>query len=437
MGTLSGAERRAKALKGVVRIFAVSDIHVDYPVNLEWVDALAARTDLANDVLILCGDVSDRLPLLRHTLHQLSSAFGLVVFVPGNHELWVRGEIARGDPVDSPGRLAWIGDTCEELGIAIKPVRVGACMIVPLLSWHHKSFDTEPDVDGPTARLFACADYKACRWPDWVPGADRNGSEELAAWVDALNDVGRDVPGSSDVVGGSEGAQDVARALGRGLTALGAAEVARQHSLHVITTAHFLSDIRLLPEKRFLYLPALAKACGSLPLAARLRAVRNAAGGGCGVASTHVFGHSHFAWDTGAEDAWERGAGLGDGARYMQLPLAYPDERARRLPSLMPAPGVHAARGGFEADRDSIERACEDVDHVRSPWLPACVYTTLCGDSDAGGAEAGEARSVVGPAPRMACSWSSYYEHRARTPEDVTVAPWVARRRARRREDLS
>ena len=44
----------------------------------------------------------------------------------------------------------------------------------------------------------------------------------------------------------------------------------------------------LLPEKRYLFYPNLAKAAGSQPLARRLKALQP---------DMHVFGHTHFSWD--------------------------------------------------------------------------------------------------------------------------------------------
>ena len=63
----------------------------------------------------------------------------------------------------------------------------------------------------------------------------------------------------------------------------------------------------LLPEKRMLYQPNLAKAAGSNLLAERIRQLKPIA---------HVFGHTHFNWDCSI-----------DGVRYLQRPLAYPKER--------------------------------------------------------------------------------------------------------------
>ena len=48
----------------------------------------------------------------------------------------------------------------------------------------------------------------------------------------------------------------------------------------------------LLPEKRYLFYPNLAKAAGSEPLAQRLRALKP---------DVHIFGHTHFSWDASIE----------------------------------------------------------------------------------------------------------------------------------------
>ena len=59
-------------------------------------------------------------------------------------------------------------------------------------------------------------------------------------------------------------------------------------SCHVLTFSHFLPTQAILPEKRFLFFPNLAKAVGSLPLEARVMEL---------APDVHVFGHTHFAWD--------------------------------------------------------------------------------------------------------------------------------------------
>ncbi len=63
----------------------------------------------------------------------------------------------------------------------------------------------------------------------------------------------------------------------------------------------------LLPEKRMLRHPNLAKAVGSALLARRMEQLRP---------DVHVFGHTHFSYDTRLH-----------GTRYVQWPLGYPAEQ--------------------------------------------------------------------------------------------------------------
>ncbi|MEW5313334.1 MAG: hypothetical protein WDW38_004911 [Sanguina aurantia] len=87
----------------------------------------------------------------------------------------------------------------------------------------------------------------------------------------------------------------------------------------VLSFSHFLPRLELLPEKRFLMFPNLAKAVGSSPLNSRVQQLTAVAS-----SHVHVFGHTHFAWDTTL-----------DGVRYLQAPLCYPTERSRRLKSIV------------------------------------------------------------------------------------------------------
>src|SRR5882672_3949732 len=71
-----------------MRVFALSDLHIDYQVNAKWVADISAF-DYRDDVLILAGDVTDKLRLLEWCLSTLARRFRKVLFVPGNHDLWV------------------------------------------------------------------------------------------------------------------------------------------------------------------------------------------------------------------------------------------------------------------------------------------------------------------------------------------------------------
>ena len=66
----------------MARIFAVSDLHVDIPENLRWLEGWSP-TLYQNDVLIVAGDVTDKMTLLRTTLKSLTQKFASVCYVPG------------------------------------------------------------------------------------------------------------------------------------------------------------------------------------------------------------------------------------------------------------------------------------------------------------------------------------------------------------------
>lgn len=68
----------------------------------------------------------------------------------------------------------------------------------------------------------------------------------------------------------------------------------------VLSFSHFLPLQALLPEKRWLFYPNLAKACGSDPLAARVAALKP---------DVHVYGHTHFTQDTVSPGSYKLPAG--------------------------------------------------------------------------------------------------------------------------------
>jgi len=68
-----------------LKLFAVSDLHVDHRINLE---ALRALPDHGGDWLITGGDICTHHHHLRETLDVLCDRFARVFWVPGNHELW-------------------------------------------------------------------------------------------------------------------------------------------------------------------------------------------------------------------------------------------------------------------------------------------------------------------------------------------------------------
>lgn len=138
-----------------MRVFAVSDVHCDYPQNLDWVRDISSR-DYRQDVLLLAGDVSDKLALLREVLQLLADRFGQVVFVPGNHELWVQNE----ESGCSLEKFHAVQQVCADSGVETGLCRFDGLSIVPLLGWYDFSFGA------PDRHLRrAWRDFRACNWP--------------------------------------------------------------------------------------------------------------------------------------------------------------------------------------------------------------------------------------------------------------------------------
>jgi predicted phosphodiesterase len=221
----------------MMRLFAVSDLHVDYEPNLRWVEALST-VEYRDDLLILPGDLTDRLPLLARCLDALVRRFRKVLFLPGNHELWVTRDETPGDSLQKFDRVMALAADC---GASVDAHREPGLTILPLLAWYDHSFGL------PSESLReAWVDYRACRWP---MGYD---TARIAAHFDALND-----------------AHDIAPSDPGDL---------------VVTCSHFLPRIDVMPdwiaaEGRMLY-PVL----GSGRIETRLRRLG---------ARIHVYGHSH------------------------------------------------------------------------------------------------------------------------------------------------
>jgi predicted phosphodiesterase len=186
-------------------------------------------------VLILAGDVTDTRSLLAWCLGTLAKRFRKVLFVPGNHDLWV----IRDEPgKNSLQKFDDVRAVVESSGASMQAFRERGVSIIPLLSWYDYSFG-EPSEE---LRL-TWMDYRACRWPAGYTEKD------VAAHFAASNDTHASPAGDT-----------------------------------VITYSHFLPRIDVMPgfipyEGRLLY-PIL----GSAQLDRQVRRLN---------ADIHVYGHSH------------------------------------------------------------------------------------------------------------------------------------------------
>jgi Icc-related predicted phosphoesterase len=217
-----------------MRVFAVSDVHVDYAFNAKWI-ANVSTADYRDDVLILAGDVTDVLRSLDWCLSTLVARFRKVLFVPGNHELWVVREVR---PKTSLQKLREVIHVVESSGASMKSFHENGVSILPLPGWYDYSFG-EPSEELKSVWM----DFYACRWPGGF------GAAEVDATLAALND--------EDVVVGRD---------------------------KVITFSHFLPRIELIPPFVRAGGRVLDPVLGSTRLERQLRRLNS---------SMHVYGHSH------------------------------------------------------------------------------------------------------------------------------------------------
>uniref|UniRef100_A0A7S1SD66 Calcineurin-like phosphoesterase domain-containing protein n=1 Tax=Alexandrium catenella TaxID=2925 RepID=A0A7S1SD66_ALECA len=292
-------------VKTVRRIWCVSDVHCDHEQNQSYFKQMD-NTVFKEDVLILAGDISHELDVLETVFTACKERFAEVFFVPGNHELWVKNdthwkESAEGDRKykDSMDKMTYLLDLCESKGVRTKPgvFECGgeAIWVVPVMSYHARSFDTEPDIadhwDGIGKLESQVKDFACSVWPSGLDPA----TDDVADALDGLNDtwVTKMEPSLSSSFSAVAKALPGARA---------------QAKTRMITYSHFVPRLQLNPEKRFLFYPNINKAIGSRALEKRVNSLRP---------DVHVFGHTHFGWDA-----------VIDGTRYIQAPLAMPKERS-------------------------------------------------------------------------------------------------------------
>jgi len=262
------------------RLLAVSDLHVRHPENRAIVAGLRPTSD--DDWLIVAGDVAERVDDVVGTLTLLRERFSVVVWVPGNHELWTRakeGVLLRGEE-----RYHHLVQACRDHGVLTPedPYPVwdgdgGPAVVAPLFLLYDYSF--LPDGTATAAEGLATA-YRAgvvCTdqhllAPDPYP--------DRAAWCAARVEYSRSRLDALDP------------------------------ALPTVLVNHW--PLTRLPTRVLRY-PEFALWCGTTATAdwhVRYRA------------AAVVYGHLHIPRVT-----WE------DGVRFVEVSLGYPREwRARGLP---------------------------------------------------------------------------------------------------------
>ena len=432
------------------RVFVISDIHTDFDENMSWCESLSDEAFL-NDALILGGDVSDDLAVLETTLRLFARKFKHVFFTPGNHDLWIKRKTGDGggetDPCsvggetvekDSLDKLETVLRLCETCGVHTKPTLLSgtrdviedavesvnavpgsnrsgrssagtstrrdgtgtAVWIVPVLAWHHASFDTEPDIPEEIKNVpppeKVMRDFRLCSWPEPLRATD----ESVAEALDALNDT--------------------RQGWGLFLEKLKSG-TATERNAKILSFSHFLPRLELCPEKRMLFYPNLPKAVGSDFILRRIRGL-GAFGTEAGSEResdaplpsprehVHVFGHTHFGWDQTI-----------DNVRYVQAAVSYPHEWKQRPDSLRVGPDSRGV--AFDLSTDvSVNGIRDDVADAPSP-SPLCVWDDVRSETRQSSGIP-ESRTF-GFVAEMRARWSDHYKANPREPENVELAWWV------------
>ncbi|MDI1450259.1 metallophosphoesterase [Polyangium sp. 6x1] len=140
-----------------MKLLAISDLHVGFPDNHAAVASLGARPD---DWLVLGGDLGETFEHVRFVLDTLAPRFRKLVWVPGNHELYVPPHAPPGEPRGA-ARYARYVELCRERGVLTPedPYPVwegegGAHLIVPMFLLYDYTF--RPD-DVPVSDAVAWA----------------------------------------------------------------------------------------------------------------------------------------------------------------------------------------------------------------------------------------------------------------------------------------
>jgi 3',5'-cyclic AMP phosphodiesterase CpdA len=145
------------------RLLAISDLHIGYPENRAYADALSPGDP--GDWLIVAGDVGEVFADVGFVLASLANRFAKVIWTPGNHELWTLPS----DPVALRGaaRYEALIKVCRRFGVVTPEDEFpvwdgpgGPVTVAPLFTLYDYSFraDDTTAADDPTDAVLAAID---------------------------------------------------------------------------------------------------------------------------------------------------------------------------------------------------------------------------------------------------------------------------------------
>lgn len=208
-----------------MRLAFVSDLHVDYRLEVAGLVARAVRS-LDADALLVAGDICPRLGRLASTLRLLCENVKDVLFVAGNHDLWsVTGDTSGplGKIYDSRARyLKVLPELTQKAGaiyLGLAPYVLEDIAFVGVTGWYDYSLRSST-----LDEIVPMSSYRAKRFRgiEWMDGRYMN-------WPDD----------SGNTVSDSELSSFMTRKLGEQLDLL------KQHTGRVVVTTHMLTHKEL------------------------------------------------------------------------------------------------------------------------------------------------------------------------------------------------
>jgi predicted phosphodiesterase len=148
----------------VSRLLAISDLHVGYPENRAYADALEPEDP--GDWLIVAGDVGELFADVGFVLAALTRRFARVIWTPGNHELWTLPS----DPVTVRGaaRYEALVKVCRRFGVLTPEDEFpvwdgpgGPVTVAPVFTLYDYSFGSAGSPGGAGDREVALAGARA------------------------------------------------------------------------------------------------------------------------------------------------------------------------------------------------------------------------------------------------------------------------------------
>ncbi len=158
----------------IERIFAISDLHTDKISNLEWLREMCLSHRIMNngigpnDALIIAGDISHDLTMLKETFCIIKEHLNChIFFVWGNHEAWIGGQEMDSLGIESSlQKIEFVKSLCSSLGVYTDCKLVGTShdnpvVIMPIESWYDASLSLHGCED-------LCKSFDTWKWVDFI-----------------------------------------------------------------------------------------------------------------------------------------------------------------------------------------------------------------------------------------------------------------------------